>query len=42
MFGAWVFFWQQADTFWAHPFPVLQGIVWPAFMIYKGFSALDK
>jgi hypothetical protein len=42
MFGSWVFFWQQADTFWARLFAVLQGVVWPAFMIYKGFSALDK
>jgi hypothetical protein len=42
MFGAWVFFWQQADTFWGHLLAVLQGIVWPAFMVYKGFSALAK
>jgi hypothetical protein len=42
MFGAWVFFWQQADTVWGHLLAVLQGIVWPAFMVYKGFSALAK
>jgi hypothetical protein len=42
MFGAWVFFWQQADTFWGHLLTVVQGIVWPAFMVDKGFSALGK
>jgi hypothetical protein len=42
MFGAWVFFWQQADTIWEHLFAVLQGIFWPAFMVYEGFSALAK
>lgn len=38
--GAWVFFWQQADTFWEYVFAVIQGLVWPAFMVYEGFSAL--
>jgi hypothetical protein len=42
MFGAWVFFWQQADTSGGHLLAVLKGIVWPAFMVYKGFSALPK
>jgi hypothetical protein len=40
MFGAWVFFWQQADSFWEYVLAVLQGVVWPAFMVYEGFSAL--
>lgn len=39
MFGAWVFFWQQADTLGEYLIAVLQGIVWPAFMVYEGFSA---
>jgi hypothetical protein len=38
--GAWVFFWQQADTFWEYLFAILQGVVWPAFMVYDVFSAL--
>jgi hypothetical protein len=38
--GAWVWFWQQADGFWAHVLVVLQGVVWPAMMVYDGFSAL--
>ncbi len=40
MFGAWVYFWQQADSFWEHVLAVLQGLVWPAFMVYEAFSAL--
>lgn len=41
MFGAWVWFWQQADTILEHLLAVLQGIFWPAFMVYQGFSALN-
>jgi hypothetical protein len=40
IFGAWVFYWQQADTFWEYLLAILQGIVWPAFMVYEAFSAL--
>ena len=40
IFGAWVFFCQQADTFWEYMFAILQGLVWPAFMVYDVFSAL--
>jgi hypothetical protein len=40
MFGAWVFFWQQADAFWEYLLAIVQGIFWPAFMVYEGFSAL--
>jgi hypothetical protein len=40
MFGAWAFFWQQADTFWEYVLAVLQGLVWPAFMVYEAFAAL--
>ena len=41
MFGAWVWFWQQADTLLEYLLAVLQGIFWPAFMVYQGFSALN-
>ena len=34
IFGAWAWFWQQADTFWGHALAVLQGLFWPAFMVY--------
>lgn len=40
IFGAWVFFWQQADQFWDHVLAVLQGLVWPAFLVYDAFVAL--
>lgn len=40
--GAWVWFWQQADDgFWWHVLAVLKGLVWPAFLVYEGFDALD-
>ncbi len=41
IFGAWVYFWQQADGFWEHVLAVFQGLFWPAFMVYEVFSALD-
>ncbi|HZA31919.1 MAG TPA: hypothetical protein VE462_10445 [Propionibacteriaceae bacterium] len=40
IFGALVYYWQQADTFWEYVLAVLQGFVWPAFLVYEGFSAL--
>lgn len=40
IFGAWVYFWQQADSFWEYVLAVLQGLVWPAIMVYEVFSAL--
>ena len=40
MFGAWVWFWQQADSFWAYVFVFFQGIFWPAWMVYDVFQAL--
>jgi hypothetical protein len=42
MFGAWVWFWQQADAFWGYVLAVFQGIFWPAFMVYRVFEALAK
>ena len=39
--GAWVFFWQQADGFGEHVLALLQGVIWPAFMVYDAFSALQ-
>lgn len=40
IFGAWVFFWQQASGVWEHVLAVFQGVFWPAFMVYEGFGAL--
>ena len=38
--GAWVYFWQQADGFWEYVLALIQGVLWPAFMVYEAFSAL--
>jgi hypothetical protein len=40
IFGAWVYFWQQADAFWEYVWAFFQGIFWPAFMVYQAFDAL--
>jgi len=42
IFGAFVYFWQQADTFWEYLLSFIQGLFWPAFMIYKVFEALGS
>ena len=40
IFGAWVFFFQQADTLWQYVWAVIEGLFWPAFMVYYAFGAL--
>ncbi len=40
IFGAWVYYWQLASTFWEHAYAIFQGIFWPAYMVYEAFSAL--
>ena len=40
IFGALVFFWQQADAFWEYVLAVLQALFWPAWMVYDAFAAL--
>lgn len=40
IFGALVWFWQQASGFWEHVLAILQGILWPAFMVYEAFRVL--
>ena len=42
IFGAWVYFWIQADTLWQHLFAIVQGLLWPAWMVYDIFSALHR
>jgi hypothetical protein len=42
IFGALVYFWQQADTFWEYLLAVFQGLFWPAFMVYEVFQALGR
>jgi hypothetical protein len=42
IFGAWVWFFQQADTFWQFVLAFFQGLFWPAFMIYDIFRVLAR
>jgi hypothetical protein len=42
IFGAWVWFFQQADTFWGYVLAVFQGVFWPAWMVYDVFRAIAK
>jgi len=41
IFGAWVWFWQQADGVGEYLLAVFQGIFWPAFLVYELFEALS-
>jgi hypothetical protein len=38
--GAWVYFWQQADGVLEHLFALVQGVFWPAYLVYQAFTAL--
>lgn len=38
--GAWVYFWQHADGFWGHVLALVEGVFWPALMVYDAFSRL--
>jgi hypothetical protein len=40
IFGALVYYWQQAVGFWEHVYAIFEGIFWPAYMVYEAFQAL--
>ena len=40
IFGAWVWFFQQAHSFWEYALAIIQGLFWPAWMVYEAFKAL--
>ena len=40
IFGAFVYFWQQADSFWGYVLSFIQGLFWPAGMVYEVFRFL--
>lgn len=42
IFGAFVYYWQQADTFWQYVLSFFEGLFWPAFMVYQIFDALNS
>ena len=39
--GAMVWFWQQADGLGEHVVGILKACVWPAFLVYDAFKALN-
>ncbi|GAB7006651.1 hypothetical protein JCM18899A_41240 [Nocardioides sp. AN3] len=39
--GAWVWFWQQSDGFWGHVWALVEGVLWPAYLVYQAFAALS-
>ena len=40
IFGAWVYFWTEAEGAWEHVYAIFQGIFWPAYMVFEAFAAL--
>ena len=40
IFGAWVYYWQQADGFWEYAYAIFQGLFWPAYLVYEALAAL--
>jgi hypothetical protein len=40
IFGAWVYFWMQATGFWEYVLAILEGFVWPAFLVYYALEKL--
>ena len=40
IFGAWFYFFGQADSFWEYVWAFFQGLLWPAFMVYEVFTTL--
>jgi hypothetical protein len=40
IFGALVYYWQQADAFGEYLLALVQGLFWPAWMVYEAFRAL--
>jgi hypothetical protein len=41
LIGAFVYFWQQADGLGEHTVGALKALVWPAFLVYEAFKALQ-
>ncbi len=42
IFGALVWFWQQADGAWEHLFSLFQALFWPAYLVFDLFEALNR
>lgn len=41
VFGAWVWFFTQADSPPQYLYAIFQGIFWPAYMVFAAFEALS-
>lgn len=41
LIGAAVWFWRQADGVGEHTVGLLKALVWPAFLVYEAFKALE-
>ena len=41
VFGAWVYFWQDADKPLQYAYAIFQGLFWPAYMVFEAFTALN-
>jgi len=41
LIGAFVWFWKQADGLGEHIVGALKSLVWPAFLVYEAFQALQ-
>jgi hypothetical protein len=39
--GSFVWFWQEADGLGEHVVGILKACVWPAFLVYDAFKALN-
>jgi hypothetical protein len=42
IFGAWVYFFREADRFWEYVLAIFQGVFWPAWMVYEVFRTLGS
>lgn len=41
IFGALVYYLQQADGFWEFLYAFFQAVFWPAYMVYEALGALN-
>ena len=39
-FGALVWNWQQAETFWGYPWGVIESFFWPGFFVFEVFKGM--
>ena len=37
-FGAVIWNWQQAETFWGYPWGVVESLFWPGFLVFELFQ----